>query len=254
LSFCVDEEEIVIFSLSWSTLRFACESGSCENAEILCSFGLFVRSFVRCCLVLQRCFLPYNTGAELECADYERGVTPLMRACALNKLDCVRLLLELNGDTAAVDCDGWTVFETAYEEIKQLLLVHKKKKVSFLSLSLSLCYSQGVLGATPNRVATTDIESNSLRTRYSIDAICSTGNHWYMSRLLVARSTAIRFALDHRLVAKLRSTVASEEDSLDRIRSRFDSEIETINFHEFVLAYLSQFEMTLSFSPSSLIF
>jgi hypothetical protein len=180
--------------------------------------------------VLQRCFLPYNTGAELECADYERGVTPLMRACALNKLDCVRLLLELNGDTAAVDCDGWTVFETAYEEIKQLLLVHKKKKVSFLSLSLSLCYSQGVLGATPNRVATTDIESNSLRTRYSIDAICSTGNHWYMSRLLVARSTAIRFALDHRLVAKLRSTVASEEDSLDRIRSRFDSEIETISF------------------------
>ena len=77
----------------------------------------------------------YLFGADVEVVDNVNRRTPLMEAVWYNKVDAVRLLLDLNADTTkntpnGFDVPSWNVSQTNNEEIRELLLKHSKKSVS----------------------------------------------------------------------------------------------------------------------------
>ena len=66
---------------------------------------------------------------DLTAVDH-RGATVLMSAVLRRNRDAVRLLLQLNVDTTKKTKAGWSVSQTSYEEIRQLLFEHSKKSVN----------------------------------------------------------------------------------------------------------------------------
>jgi hypothetical protein len=143
------------------------------------------------------------------------------------KLDCVRFLLSLNGDITKVASNGWTVLRTKDAQIRQLLLERAKLSVSLDLLSELLLHcnsSSSNAGKATTRVAIGNVESNSISTLDSIDAIRSTRDRWHLSRHVFARIATVCSSLDDRLASELRSIVTSQEDSFDRICSQFDLE------------------------------